>query len=131
MVDKSLRFCTVVNCMDGRIQEPVSAYLKERFGVDYVDGITEPGPNGILARGEPQALVDSIVSRVRISVEKHGSVGIAVVGHFDCAGNPGDEAMQNEHTRTAIEKLHHLFDGLSIIGLYVDEQLNVKEVMEA
>ena len=87
-------FCTVVNCMDGRVQEPVIAWLKEYFGVAFVDSVTEPGPNGILAAGEGAAVIASIEARVRISVEKHGSVGIAVVGHHDCAGNPGPEAQQ-------------------------------------
>jgi len=39
-------FCTAVNCMDGRVQLPVINYLKERFSANYVDMITEPGPNG-------------------------------------------------------------------------------------
>ncbi|RKX75878.1 MAG: hypothetical protein DRP87_13470 [Spirochaetes bacterium] len=43
------RFCTVVNFMDGRVQLAVIKYLQRRFDVDYVDTITEPGPNLILA----------------------------------------------------------------------------------
>ena len=36
-------FCTAVNCMDGRVQLPVTSYLQERFNVEHVDSITEPG----------------------------------------------------------------------------------------
>ena len=75
-----MSFYTAINCMDGRVQQPVLDYLRERFGVDHVDMITEPGPNRILAEGEPAHLVESIVSRLRISVEQHGSVGVAIVG---------------------------------------------------
>ena len=42
-----MSFCTVVNCMDGRVQLPVIRYLQERFEVPYVDSITEVGPSGV------------------------------------------------------------------------------------
>ncbi len=42
-------FCTVVGCMDGRIQLPVNHYVRERFGVTYVDTITEAGVNKVIA----------------------------------------------------------------------------------
>ncbi len=39
-------FATAINCMDGRVQLPVIAYLKSKYVVDYVDAITEPGRTG-------------------------------------------------------------------------------------
>ena len=42
-------FCTAINCMDGRVQAPVNAYLRTRFNADYVDAVTEPGPALVLA----------------------------------------------------------------------------------
>ena len=39
-----MSFYTTINCMDGRVQLPVISYLMERFGVQYVDAITGPGP---------------------------------------------------------------------------------------
>ena len=47
-----MRFCTAINCMDGRTQEPVIAFVKKRFGIDCVDMITEPGPDKILAQSK-------------------------------------------------------------------------------
>jgi hypothetical protein len=44
-----MTFCTVVNCIDGRVQLPVIEFLKNRFGVDFVDCITEAAPVRILA----------------------------------------------------------------------------------
>jgi len=90
-------FCTVVNCMDGRVQLPVIRYLQRRFNVNHVDTITEPGPNLILANQDDKAGVQSILRRVQISVKKHESVGIALVGHHDCAGNPTQEEEQRKH----------------------------------
>ncbi len=54
-----MRFGTVINCMDGRVQLPVIAYLQKRFNVTYVDTITEAGPNLLLAQGEDLQLFSS------------------------------------------------------------------------
>ena len=83
-----MNFCTVVNCMDGRVQLPVIRYLQDRFNVEYVDSVTEPGPNLLLAERTHEDMVQSILRRIRISVEKHSSVAIALAGHHECAGNP-------------------------------------------
>ncbi|MCX6001161.1 MAG: hypothetical protein NTY79_01290, partial [Chloroflexi bacterium] len=46
-----------------------------------------PGPDKMLSQGNP-AQVESIKSRVLISVNAHGSETILVAAHHDCAGNP-------------------------------------------
>ena len=72
-------FATAVNCLDGRVQQPVIAYLTRGRGVAFVDMITEPGPNAIPAANTDAAWVESIRARVRVSVERHGSRHVAVV----------------------------------------------------
>ncbi len=37
------KFVTAINCMDGRVQIPVIEYLKNNYGINYVDMITAPG----------------------------------------------------------------------------------------
>jgi len=123
-----MSFYTVINCMDGRVQRPALDYLTERFGVDYIDSITEPGPNGILNRRDDPAVVDSILRRVDVSVGHHGSTGIAVVGHYDCAGNPGDKDHQNADTAGAVRFLREKHAGVPIIGLWIDETWAVEEI---
>ncbi len=123
-----MRFCTAINCMDGRVQLPVINYLRERFGAEWVDSITEPGPNKILADRSDARAVDSIMARIRISVEKHGSVGIAVVGHHDCAGNPSPKEVQIEQIAHAVKLIQEEFRGVEVIGLWVDGKWNVTEV---
>ena len=49
-----MKFATAVNCMEGRTQLPVIAYLKKKFEVDYVDMVTEAGPVKILDLCNPQ-----------------------------------------------------------------------------
>ena len=124
-----MKFCAAINCTDGRVQEPVSVYLRRRFGATYVDTITEPGPNRILAESAPDERVAAILERVAVSVEKHGSAGIAVVGHHDCAGNPADKAEQLVHTRHAVEFLKGRYPDIDIIGLWVNEAWQVEELV--
>lgn len=125
-----MKFYTAINCMDGRVQLPVISYLKERFRVDYVDVVSEPGPNRILALGSPADLVESIFSRVEISVNHHHSLGIAVVGHHDCAGNPASKADQIDHIRDAMRTIRQRCREISIIGLWVDDHWAVSEVQQ-
>ena len=44
-----MRFCTAINCMDGRVQPPVIRHLQGRFNAE-VGSITGPGPDLLLAK---------------------------------------------------------------------------------
>ena len=121
-------FCTVVNCMDGRVQAAAIEFLKQRFQADVVDTITEAGPNAILAHWPESARARSIAHRVGISLEAHGSIGIAIGGHHDCAGNPGDRDKQNADTRDAVRYLRRLFPGVEVIGLYFGPDWQAEEI---
>ena len=124
-----MRFCSVINCMDGRVQLPVIKYLQQRFNADYVDSITEKGPDLILSEGKDMIAVKTIFDRLDISVEKHNSVGIAIAGHHDCAGNPVPKKDHFKHIQKAVESLHQQYDTLDIIGLWVDENWEVHEIV--
>jgi carbonic anhydrase len=121
-------FATAINCMDGRVQVPVMEFLKRKYGVNYVDMITEPGHDGILAANKDQQVIDLIRKRVDISTEKHGSRYIAIVGHHDCAGNPVDRNTHIEHIRRAIETVKSWGVKAEIIGLWVNDEWKVSEV---
>jgi hypothetical protein len=121
-------FATAINCMDGRVQMPANEWIKERFSVDYIDAITEPGPNKILADNKDSATVNSIKQRVAISVNKHGSKYIFVLGHHDCAGNPADKASQLAHINAAIQTVNSWGFPVQAIGLWIDENWRVNEV---
>jgi len=134
-----MSFCTAINCMDGRVQLPVIDFLKSRFNADYVDTVTEPGPNLILAKQADSTLAESILHRVSISVERHDSVGIAIVAHHDCAGNRAAKEDQIAHLRAAIQVAREwrfrptraprqTAQNLEIIGLWVDENWEVHEL---
>ena len=96
-------FATAVNCMDGRVQLPVIEWMKRKYGVDYVDMITEPGPDRLFSANS--AALERIRKRVSISVKAHGSRYVAVVAHHDCAGNPVSAAEHEEQLRQALDKV--------------------------
>ncbi len=115
-------FAAAINCIDGRVQKPVLEYIRNSFSVDYVDMITEPGPNKILSEGKDVNIIEFLKKKVGISVEKHNSQIIAVVAHYDCAGNPASEDVQKEHLRKAVSVIASWgFPVKKIIALWLDE----------
>lgn len=123
-----MSFCTAVNCMDGRVQEPVVAFLKKYFNVEYVDMITEPGPVRFLAEEQQSETTASILERIDISAGKHKSIGIAIIAHYDCAGNPQPQHVQKEQLKTAKDFVKSKYPQLPVIMLWVDADWQVGEV---
>lgn len=121
------RFGTAINCIDGRTQEAVIGYMKRNYSVDGVDMVTLPGADGIFS-GRHNAEIDLVKRAVNISVEKHGSGVVAVVGHHDCAGNPGDREHHRVHLRTAMLKVESWDLAVQVLGLYVNDKWKIEEI---
>jgi hypothetical protein len=119
------KFVTAINCMDGRVQLPVIRYLMKTFAADYVDTITEPGPDKILGENKDSSRVNSIKERIGISLHKHHSDTIAIVSHQDCAGNPVDKQKHCAHLVDAVALLRSCYPGVRVVGLWVDEAWEV------
>ncbi|WP_231272453.1 carbonic anhydrase [Clostridium botulinum] len=98
-------FTVAISCMDGRIQNAVRKFMKNKFHVDYVDMVTEAGPDKILAEGINEFLIQSIKNRVELSIDSHEAKAIAVVGHFDCAGNPVDKEQHIKDIKESVERV--------------------------
>ncbi len=122
-------FATAIMCMDGRIQEPVSNWIKDHFEVDYVDAITEPGVERMLAEG-PDDAIEWIRWRVDISVNTHGSHVIAVVAHHDCVGNPVDEQEHLDHLTRSVQTISSWNYPVHIVSLWVNDQQSVELIEE-
>lgn len=118
-------FGTAVNCMDGRVQDPVSAWLRKNRGVDYVDAVTEAGINGVLAADLPR-VHERIRRKVEISIQKHGSKHIVVAGHHDCAGNPVSREEHEAQLRKAVELVKGWKFDAEVISLWVNENWEVE-----
>ncbi len=118
-------FVTAINCIDGRVQKPLTEFAISKFGVDYVDMITEPGPDKILSEKKDLNIIESVKRRTLISVEKHKSKVVIIAGHHDCAANPVEE---NEHYRQIKEAVKNVKEwnlGADIYGIWVDENWKV------
>ena len=121
-------FATAINCMDGRTQLPVNEFLKNNYQVDFVDTITEPGPDKILAENSDKNIIENIKKRVLISTQKHGSKIIAIVAHADCAGNPVEKEKHLTHLKQSLDTIASWQIDAKLISLWVDENWQVNEI---
>ena len=122
-------FVTAINCIDGRVQSPVSSFLKTRFGAQYVDMITCPGPVSVLSKSEESQLVRHLHDSVMISVLTHGSGFIAVAAHYDCAANDLSEAEQRTQIELSILRIRQWHLPAHVVGLWINSCWNVEEVV--
>ena len=96
MSDSSETFFTSIGCMDGRVQDPIARFGREKFGAQFPDTITEAGLVGLLSENIDSKLLEAIKKKLLISLEKHHSKGVIVHGHEDCAGNPVTDGKHKE-----------------------------------
>ena len=122
------KFGTAINCIDGRTQEPVIDFMKQTYNIDGVDMVTFPGVDGVISNGENSDKIALIRNAVSISIEKHRSRIIAVVGHFDCAGNPGDREHHYAHIQKAVQEVSSWSFHAQVVGFYVNDKKQIEEV---
>ncbi len=123
------KFATVINCMDGRTQLPVLSWIIENYDIDYPDMITEAGPIKILAEGKQTEIIEAIKYRMDISINKHHSKYIFIVGHYDCAGNPVKKSIQLQQIRQAIKRIETWnYDVEAIVGLWIGRNWQVQRL---
>ncbi len=125
--EEKMSFGTVVSCMDGRIQLLVFAYLQKRFGVDYIDNITEAGPVGVIAEQPDSSETISIYRLIDISISSHASGGLAIAAHHDCAGNPISDSDQQNQLEKSLNILSERYPQFKLVGLWLDENLIIHE----
>jgi hypothetical protein len=123
-------FATVINCMDGRVKHPVANWMKLNLHVNYVDQVTEPGPDLILTQGTKEQL-ESVKHKVSISVNAHHSNIIVIAAHHDCAGNPVSDEEHYKQIRQSIEIVSQWGFPISrYIGLWVDSNWQVSVITD-
>ena len=121
-------FGTLVTCIDGRAQRPPTDWLRERFQLDYVDIISEPGPDKLLAEGWPSDLVP-VRKKIDISVTAHASRAIALCGHHECAANPNTIEGHKEQIRKGVALLRSWSLGVPIAGLWLNENWTIEVIV--
>ena len=121
-----MTFTTCLNCMDGRAHLPTINWIKAHCSCEYVDMITEPGIAELIAAEDTG--LEPIIKKINISLEKHGSKEIFIVGHHDCAGCCHSEEDQIKDIEIAVKKLKNLYPGLQVTGLWVNENWEVEKI---
>lgn len=118
------RFAVLLNCIDGRTQQPLLDWVRRELGVSHVDVVTEPGVDAVLARGDDNA-VQALLDKVCVSRLAHGAVALVVAGHHDCAANPGDAAAHAADLARAMTLLRQALPELPARAVYVDSAWTV------
>ena len=98
------RFATIVSCIDGRVQRPLEEWVRGQLDVEYVDTITEPGPERVLTEAAGPGLA-ALLAKVAVSQDAHGSRTLVLAGHSDCAGNPVPDEVHRRQLRAAVSRL--------------------------
>ena len=119
-------FATSVSCIDGRIQGPISDWIKEKNSVDYVDTITEPGLDKRIS--EFPEIAEELRKKVVISIKAHGSQLVIVSGHAECAGNPVSDEEHKEHIAKGVEVVKSWNLGVDVKGVWVDNEWKVNPI---
>lgn len=119
-------FAASINCIDGRVQGPISEWIKKNHGVEFVDVISEPGCD--LALSRQSGIVDDILAKVKISVTAHGSKLVFVSGHHECAANPVSRDEHIEHIKQAMARVNSWNLPVRVIGLWVNDSWIVELV---
>ena len=115
-----------LNCIDGRVQLPVVEWIRNNYPVDYVDMITEPGMDSLLA--DSDSCIEGINNKLNISIDSNNASIIFVVGHHDCKGNLVSDAAHKGHIDLAVERVRKEFPAIEIIGLWVNDQWQTEEL---
>jgi len=123
------KFATAITCLDGRVQQPVVDWMKLHVNVEYVDLVTEPGPDLVLSEGTTY-VIDDIVRKARFSVERHASPVVAVCGHHDCAANGADKEKHVEQIEESVRVLLSYDLGVRVLGLWLSEWNSIELVWD-
>jgi hypothetical protein len=122
-------FACHLACQDGRVTDAVSHHARVKHGIDWVDNITEPGINKILAENIDTSVIKSIKRKIPISIHHHGSNVIFISGHPKCAGNPAGKEEQIKHLRDAKKTVESFGFGVNIVLLWIENDwATVKEI---
>ena len=118
-------FVTAINCIDGRTQETLIVFLKTEFSAEYVDLVTEPGPDKVLSENKALDIIQSVKRRTLISVQKHKSKIVIVAGHHDCAANPVEKEEHYRQIKQAVQNIKQWNLGISVYGVWIDSDWKV------
>ena len=122
-------FATSINCIDGRIQLPISNWIKQKYSVDYVDVITHPGSDKIIGEKNIEG-ISEIKTKTLVSINAHNSKLVVISGHHDCAGNPVSKEMHLIQIKKSINIIKSWNCPVTVIGVWINDQWEIEEIQE-
>lgn len=115
-------FFVSVGCMDGRVQDAVANFGRQKFGVLFADTVTEAGLVGLISKENiDESLLSSLKFKIAdVSLGKHHAQGIVVHGHAECAGNPVSDEQQKQDILKSAQVIRSIVSaGIPIIPVFV------------
>jgi hypothetical protein len=87
---KHKKLAVLLTCADWRLHQrrvDINARLARRLGVDGIDTIAVPGPDGLVL---PERCAEwaSALAQIKLLIKAHAPVAIVVAAHQRCAGHP-------------------------------------------
>ena len=122
-------FATSINCIDGRIQLPISNWIKQKYSVDYVDVITHPGSDKIIGEKNIEG-ISEIKSKTLVSINAHNSKLVVISGHHDCAGNSVSKETHLTQIKKSINIIKSWNCPVTVIGVWINDQWEIEEIQE-
>ena len=120
-------FGTTITCIDGRVHPPLVAWMRGLFSVAYVDLITEPGPDQVVARS-PERACELLRAKAALSITRHASRVLVLAGHHDCLANPVSEEEHREHLRQAVPVLLAWDLGIQVVAVWANSRWQIEVV---
>lgn len=125
-------------CVDWRLHQPevdIVGKVREHLGVEVIDVQSIPGPDGILKAGR-EGDRDAVLGWFKLLIGAHHPSTLAVIGHYDCAGNRADDAVHDSNSKEVVEflKKETGFEGpiVALVATYTsDTEWGLKEVARA
>jgi len=127
MSEEKTKFGTMLNCMDGRTQEPVVKWMKEQYNLDVIDAPNPAGPTNMITKGDAD-IIKHYKAETLISINGHGSKNITIIAHQGCAKNPISDEEQLEELGNAVELVSSswgLPSGIKITGLWLTKNTDL------
>jgi hypothetical protein len=106
---------------------PLITWMRDMLSVDYVDLVTYPGVDGFVAQ-QAELATRLLKTSVDISVQKHASPVLALVGHHDCAANPGSADAHREQLLSGLRALQGWNLGVKLVALWVNAEWQIEVV---
>ena len=72
--------------------------------------------------------LESLKSKILISVNIHKSRLIVISGHYDCAGNPVSNEMHISQITKGIEVINSWNLDAKVIGIWIDENWSINSI---